>query len=849
MISKEAQLGIVKERKQFQKKVKDWNRRYAVRQRGQEAPVVAPWVWDKSQKGGEAAWYQQQAQELPMYHRRYDSNTHKQKCTRSKDAQRLLYWYNYEEQQKTLQGETAAVFANHPMIGGQHDPYVCGFEMKKAPTMRNRGFLLRREGTRKGQAEEVAADESKLQGKSGTARERQSRRLHEEIAGAKNWWAVNKRLPTGVPMRLPPKQMIGNGEAAELLKGLAIGMQRYRKKVATSSSGNDRHDHKIRFRLRKIPSQGGGGNATGRLQDEELSIYEDSDGSNSDEEHRGFYYDSSDDENERAREADHTKVEPGSSQGTKWELFEHMDLVVHNKGHPRRQHLADRLALGGADDDDNAGDDDDGDSGAAYSQREEQYDGIDDGTDGSRRSVAAVQGNMLSNAQMQQAGGRRQTVSAASVRTNMRPTPPPANNASGRPRTLQAGAGAGGGWQGGGRGSGGRGGRGGITRQRRGSLHMAQGGMSSASNTGEDMAKSVLAVQTNGGARVGVEYFQVRIGLLDKATGQPVRASGLVMFLLGAELNPFDRPPPIRTNLDGCVSMWLRRGVYRLSVCHGAGASTAGRVHRIFVDKHAAHKSGGATVTYLLSAADVIKHDRVVRDLRARILQRFFREEFLRVGTTAHARLWIAPRLQAAWRGNKGREWLQLAHAAASMIQTAANRRTERKVARKRVAEVRAQALKANAERKKREAKQQAAAAMKQRHGSWQMWVNKLTMVQGDNGERTVRRWQPYLLALGVSGMHLNFFVDESRKAMSAPIIDLRKICSVDRQLDEPGPEDGGPSRVFQLVVGHKYSKSYSLSLVGDQGEDLLETAACVQKLRYMAEDAREATELGHLTA
>ena len=28
------------------------------------------------------------------------------------------------------------------MIGGQHDPYMCGFEMHPMPTMRNQGFVL-----------------------------------------------------------------------------------------------------------------------------------------------------------------------------------------------------------------------------------------------------------------------------------------------------------------------------------------------------------------------------------------------------------------------------------------------------------------------------------------------------------------------------------------------------------------------------------------------------------------------------------------------------------------------------------------------------------------------------------
>jgi hypothetical protein len=812
-ISKEALLGIGRERKQFQKEVKDWNTRYAVRQRDREAPALAPWVRDKTAKKGEVAWHQQQAAELPRYHRQFDSNTHKQKFRRSQESERMLYWYEYEEQQKALQGETAAVFAHHPMIGGQHDPYVCGFEMKKVPTMRNRGFLLKQEGQK-------GAETKEWQGKTGTARERHSRRLYEEIDGAKSWWGVNKRLPTGVPMKLPPKAFIGNGEGATLLKNLAIGKQRYKQKAVTSGATTSR------FRLRKKEPNSASGC---RYQDDELtelSIYEDLGGGDSgddDDERSNFFYDSSDEEAELEEQAAVAAVEcpTGADARTKWELFENIDLVVR-KGGPRRQFLADRLTLGCQDDaDEGDANTIDGESGYA------QPNGSSSGDGGSLGSMAteSTMGNMLNGAEVQQVRGRRRSITAASVREGgvqiMRPTPPMATI----PNRSRGG---------------------GSTRERRGSLHMASAGVGSKSYVGETSAANMLAGQTCGNARMGIEYFEVRIGLLDKASGKPYRASGLVMFVLGAEATPYDRPPPIRTGQDGFVGIWLRRGVYRLSVCHGAGASTSGRVHQIYVDRRSAQKKAGATVTYFVGAADVIKHDRLVRDLRARILQRFFREEFLYQGTTAHARLWLAPRLQAVWRGNMQRQWLQLAHAAASTVQDAAKQRLERKEARSRVAELRKEALRANAERLKKEMKQNAAAAMAQRYGTWQVWVHKLTLVHGDTGERTVRQWQPYLLALGVSGMHLNFFKDKSKNKMSAPVIDLRKICSVDKQPEEPGPENA-TSQVFHLVVGQKYAKSYSLSLVGNNSEDIMLTAKAIQTLRCMSEDARQAAKTGHL--
>ena len=101
-------------------------------------------------------------------------------------------------------------------------------------------------------------------------------------------------------------------------------------------------------------------------------------------------------------------------------------------------------------------------------------------------------------------------------------------------------------------------------------------------------------------------------------------------------------------------------------------------------------------------------------------------------------------------------------------------------------------------------------------HGGWALRVLKLTMEGDDEGERTVRRWSPFVLALGASGLHLNFFRDESRKRLSAPVVDLRKICEVRACPDEPPPEDEGVTSagggVFQLVVGAKYSKAYSLT-------------------------------------
>jgi hypothetical protein len=144
--------------------------------------------------------------------------------------------------------------------------------------------------------------------------------------------------------------------------------------------------------------------------------------------------------------------------------------------------------------------------------------------------------------------------------------------------------------------------------------------------------------------------------------------------------------------------------------------------------------------------------------------------------------------------------------------------------------------------------KAEIASLIKERHCDWQVWVHKLTMAKGAGGVRNVRSWQPYLLALGISGLHLNFFKDADRKGMSAPIIDLRKVCGVEARSEEAGPgvepngAEGGS--VFALMVGQaKYAKSYMLSIVLEAGIDSDAasgaTSTCIARLQQMVADAQ----------